>query len=44
VLRNADLSATQKVVAIATVHEASWAASAGKPIPRQHSARPEWFI
>jgi len=33
VLRNAELSATQKVVAIATVHEASWAASAGKPTP-----------
>jgi len=33
VLRNAELSATQKVVAIATVHEASWAASTGKPTP-----------
>jgi Domain of unknown function (DUF3854) len=33
VLRNAELSATQKVVAIATVHEASWAASAGKSTP-----------
>jgi hypothetical protein len=33
VLRNADLSATQKVVAIATINEAGWAVSAHKPTP-----------
>ncbi len=32
-LRNAALTPTQKVVAIATVHEASWRASTGGPAP-----------
>jgi len=33
VLRNADLSPTQKIVSIATINEAGWAVSAHKPTP-----------
>jgi hypothetical protein len=32
-LRNPDMRPTEKLVAIATINEAGWAASVGKPVP-----------